>query len=731
MTDWLCRINPASIGSWFAFGFVPFLLLLKERMDFKKFFDGKEWGVLFRREDVTWTAFLLFFIVIVWCWVAGRTTLGAWLTPISYSEDTLLALANAKAYMDGDVHLVVLKLVQHLNSPFAANWNDWPIAEEFIYFSLGMLGRVFGIFAAANLLVLSCHLLAGWSFWLVSRLLGVGREYAFSGAIAYAFSHYLFARGLSHLTLSTYWHLPLACLVSWWVWDRQAMGFSSRRWSFSVGVSLIVGALNPYYAWMYIQFVGFALLKRLVCFERRAALEPLFLILATIGVFVLFNLDTFYYQIVNGGNPAAVSRSLAGLEIYGLKLPELFLPPSHRWDWLAGFAQANYYTPTFIKGELGSPYLGIFGISGFVTLVLFGLYCLFRAQSEKIPVEWWQVLWVVLYSLIGGVNLLVGSAGFVLFRGTNRYGIFILTIVLIYFVRFLTKHCAERGARAFALVLVPVILWDQLPMNSGADSMPVVSNAVAADRAFAERLESRTFPGAMVFQLPVMQYPEVPPVLGMKDYEHFRPYLFTKSLRYSYGTNKGRSDAAWQSEVAALPVNEMIARLERYGFAAVYLNKKGYSDGGASLIAAMSSAGRAVVAESEELIAFSLQPASRPVLPMSTSFGSGWSSPEVGHRWAESRKAEIVVLNPSKEELHGTLEVGLRGLQKQTIGVSVNGVVKDNVSLDGNEVTISMVLEFQPGANTILFSSDVTPAPPGNGDPRSLAFDVFGLKISY
>ena len=46
------------------------------------------------------------------------------------------------------------------------------------------------------------------------------------------------------------------------------------------------------------------------------------------------NVDTFYSNFVNGPNLKAVGRNLAALEVYGMKMPEFFLPPSgHRLEF--------------------------------------------------------------------------------------------------------------------------------------------------------------------------------------------------------------------------------------------------------------------------------------------------------------------------------------------------------------------------------------------------------------
>ena len=113
-----------------------------------------------------------------------------------------------------------------------------------------------------------------------------------------------------------------------------------------------------------------------------------------LAVFVVFNLDTFSYKASAGVNSGAFERNLAGLELYGLKLPELFLPAWHRWHYLTEFAQQKYYIQTLIKGEVGSGYLGIVGIIGLVWLVVHGLIELGRGTAGHIQTAWWQVIWV-------------------------------------------------------------------------------------------------------------------------------------------------------------------------------------------------------------------------------------------------------------------------------------------------------------------------------------------------
>ncbi|UUZ64980.1 hypothetical protein LP417_09805 [Polaromonas sp. P1-6] len=192
----------------------------------------------------------------------------------------------------------------------------------------------------------------------------------------------------------------------------------------------------------------------------------------------------------------------------------------------------------------------------------------------------WQVLWVLLFAIIGGINLLLGTFGLILFRGTNRYSILILTLVLLFLVRQLSRTCPGKLVLPVAFCMILLGLWDQLPPRVTSAQIQQMSEIVQSDTNFAKSLESKLSKGAMVFQLPVAAFPEVPPIFQMGDYEHFRPYLFTQNLHYSYGTNKGRGDADWQSEVAKLEPIDMVASLEKYGFNTILINRKGYEDRG-------------------------------------------------------------------------------------------------------------------------------------------------------
>jgi len=226
--------------------------------------------------------------------------------------------------------------------------------------------------------------------------------------------------------------------------------------------------------------------------------------------------------------------------------------------------------------------------------------------------EAWQVLWIVLCFSTGGLNTILGAFGFTLFRTGCRYSIVILAIALVYAAQRLTalqKAAAFRtdpetlriGAATAAIAAGLVILWDQVPQAPKPEFTAFLARQVEADRTFVTQMEAALPAGAMVFQLPIMEFPEAA-VSGVPPYDHFRPYLYSKQLRFSFGSMKGRPREQWQQAVqkqmlngAALnqqtqqiqfnqnSVGAAVDEIRKRGFTAIYVNRNGFPDHGKGL----------------------------------------------------------------------------------------------------------------------------------------------------
>jgi hypothetical protein len=222
--------------------------------------------------------------------------------------------------------------------------------------------------------------------------------------------------------------------------------------------------------------------------------------------------------------------------------------------------------------------------------------------------------------MVGGLNGLLGALGFSWFRGTNRYSIWILALVLLWSVGRVSRApwTRRRGWSVLAAVLVTgVALRDQFPRSGPATQVAAVGRTLASDRTFTRSLEATLPPEAMLFMLPVVDFPEGPRVRKATDYEHFRPYLFSTRLRYSYGSDKGRPREEWQRGMEELAPEAMAAALEGYGFAGLIVNRKAYEDGGDELRRALAASGRLEAWESpdRDFLFVRLQPQAAPRMP--------------------------------------------------------------------------------------------------------------------
>jgi phosphoglycerol transferase len=109
---------------------------------------------------------------------------------------------------------------------------------------------------------------------------------------------------------------------------------------------------------------------------------------------------------------------------------------------------------------------------------------------------------------------------------------------------------------------------------------------------------------AMIFQLPIIPFPEYPSVVNMTDYEHLKGYLHSSTLRWSYGGVKGR-DGDWQKSLSEDP-KLLVAELQQLHFQAIWINRNGYEDRGALLIEQLSSLGLNLVIKNPNLLVFGL-----------------------------------------------------------------------------------------------------------------------------
>ena len=548
--------------------------------------------------DLLRGAALALFTVLVWCTIMNRWSAEAWRTPLEYianpekSNDVLFYFAEVKAAVDGHYWPLIPKKVPELGAPFGADWGDYPVTEQVLIFATGLIARFVGIFAACNFMIMLAQVLAALSIYAVCRVLRCHWSWSFVAGVAYGFAPYAFAHGEHHLDLTFYWHLPLCLLVTRWLSVGEGLPMQGAKFLFAIAVGFVTGLQNQYYTFMFIQLAALGGLAQWVRRSWRAFLPALAVCVSSMLGFLVVSLDAIVFQFLHGRNPSAVVRNYGHMEFYALKLMDLFIPfQGHR---LFSALAEHYSAIVLVRGEMPrAGYLGLVGIAGLASLAITTFARLVRT-SAPMPLEAAQVLWIVLQATIGGLNAFLGVFGFYLFRATGRYSIFFLALALLFLVRQLSRLTKDRPILAMvgAAALVLVVIVDQTPPIVSRRQIEQTASAADSDRRFTKEIESSLPPGTMIFQLPTIEFPEDSSRAG---YDHFRPYLFSQHLRFSFGAVRGRARDEWVHTLNSVSAEKAIGILTRYGFAAIYVDRAQYQDQGDDLFTGFTKMGLPIV----------------------------------------------------------------------------------------------------------------------------------------
>jgi phosphoglycerol transferase len=365
-----------------------------------------------------------------------------------------------------------------------------------------------------------------------------------------------------------------------------------RQWLGAAGLCILAASSGIYYAFFFGFFLAVAGVA--ACIRARNAwhLANAVGLAAIVLIAVGANLSpTLVYQARAGRNPIVASRGISS-EIYGLKIVQLLLPrDGHRRLGFANWKDAyNLNAPMVNENRTAS--LGAVGSAGFLFLI--GYLVLGRRRESVLDDLAALNVCAVLLGTLGGFGALLMFVAIPQIRAYNRISVFIGFFSLVALaLLFDSAKRSLKGKHVWAALLtaagVCVIILGVFDQTAPAPVSEATRAAVAQDRAFCAHIEAALPVNAMVFQLPYVAFPESPSVVRMLDYDHFRMYLSSGRLRWSYGAMKGREGDRWQREVTSQAVPQMLKSLSEAGFDGVYINRNGYADNAARLEGAIQS----------------------------------------------------------------------------------------------------------------------------------------------
>lgn len=689
---------------------------------------------------------ILAIVFVVWGLAHDRLSPKSWSVPSEYVGDAAQMLTWIQAASEGHFVPFCSRTNPRLGAPYQANWDDYPMYEVVLISFLGLVARWFGLITAGAFGMVLSHLTSAISFYLCCRLLRFRREWAAAGSLLWSFTYYHTFRALGHLMLSYDYTVPLAMVCCWWLTAGRRIAPRGRFFWLCLGSGLVIGMGNPYNLNMWLQLLCWGMALRFLLFRRKADLAVGALVLAatTIG-FLLANLNTFWYQALHGGNQLALVREYKQLELYALKPVELLLPPpTHRITYLADVSR-RYAMAAWVHGEMFSPYLGVVAAASLMWMAgEFGLRLLnLRQLPRRLSLHAPQCLWVLLYATLGGGNCLLGLFGITYFRGSNRYSIFLSAIGLLFLVSrmsAITRRWSKLASYGLALGLAGLGLLDQLPPQPGTSAQQTAVSMVNNDRAFGQKLEAILPHGAMIFQLPVMNFIDANPIGECMPYEPVRPYLWTKTLRFSFGSIQGRTREDWQTQLALLPLEQSVPQLERYGFSALYINRKAFKDHNEATLRELAKLGKTRLIEDDarEQVCVLLDPSPNPTMPHSDDaaqvlYKSGWAfveiCPEGSWHWAHG-DAAVCFINDRKERCDFRVTCLTGSLSPRRLDIQFEGQTLWTQELAAKQfLPVDFRVSAQPGRNYLYFKTDRPPVVPADRQVVRFAQGVLNLQF--
>ena len=677
-----------------------------------------------------------------------------WSRPHWFEGDPLEVFARVKIAGEQPGHaLLHFNHIDRLGAPTGADWSAYPVPDRLVFVLTGWLSQAIGLIAAVNLVSAWILGLNAASFYLCARWLRCRAEWALTGALLFASSNYNVRWSIT-LSLSQVFVLPPLVLLCAHAARRGPVRDATRGWVVLAALlGLWLGLANPYLAYFAGVVAGGALVLTWLRRSPAARRQPLLVFLGCLlGCFLLAN-AAYLGPELSGATHAALVRSPGDLVVYALHPLEWLVPPAdHRWPVL-GRLGAAYQRARHGSGEFFYNYLGLLGLAGLAALLV-------SAGRDALARHWsrldaaWGLLWICVFALPLGLNRWLGAAGLDVFRAGTRIGVYALVWALFGVAGRLSRYTGRwprRVSVALALGLGLAAVWEEtLPFRGHAES----ADNLARWNAYTNlsRALDASMPYGMVFQLPVVPFPEAGRIEQMPDYEHFLPFLTSHRVSFSYGQLRPSPVLAWERYVSRLPALEMVRTLERAGFTALWVNPRGYPDNGEALLAALRATHRPAFqapAKADDIWVFHLEPVIVPVPPdfSDPRFNERWNehaadgAPLVlalrgwfpaeadgGNHWRWAKREAALGLWLDGPPTHATLRFKLGGPAANRVALRLGEKTLGLLAAGGqaHEVTV----ELQTGLNTLEWQLDGATFHPGGGDPRELGFMVENLSVS-
>ena len=712
----------------------------------------------FRNSPVVPYAVLVFTTVIIlfwqwWLWGIDPAI------PLNYWGDSIPAAIYAKGIIENGWYLVN----PFLGMPDQMELYDYPLPTNLPFLMIKLLSAIFDHYAVVlNLYVALCFVLSAVTAFFVLNIWTRHRLVAFIGSLLYAFQPYQIMRGWQgHIFLVSSFLVPFVVLIV----VKLAMGtpWTKQKLAGVFLVILLVSAGSIYYSFFTAYFLMMGGLYACIYHRKFRSGGLAVILIVTVLLCTALNLSpTLLTSIGEVKNTQATARESLEAEHLGLRISNLLLPTiNHRIPWVR--RTIDDYNKTFDSGESHMSSLGLLASAGFLFLLVFPF---FRKPGNtlqpQMPVLSFINFAAVILAVMGSLGSLIAYFVTEQLRGYNRISIFIaffsvtaITLLLDRLVsqKLIFKNRPLVGSIALVLFLA-VGLLDQTP--AAIPQLEKKKSFFSLDSEFIRTIESSLPEYSMIFQLPDSNFPGGQyPISSWEIHQAGKPYLHSRTLRWTYGAILGRGTDLWQKHVSLLPPSELVSTLIFAGFNGLYIDRNGFPDEADALRESLTAELKSNPIESKNgrQLFYSLVSRSRELKSQMTSAEWELNRAIVQSRlvveWADGFYAQehddsttwrwcgpdgtLILHNSKQSNLRARVKMQLASRDKLSpSGLKIDSPwFQDELQLDAVPKNFDRTFTVPPGSHTIQFSSKANVITTEE-DKRPLAFEVinFQLKVN-
>ena len=511
--------------------------------------------------------------------------------PAVYQRDALFFSVLAKALTEGTWNYHIARL----GAPFGMDMVDFPhgCTLDLVIIKI-LISITRNPFLSINLYWLLTIAMAGAFGALFFRSLQISHFASASFATLFAIIPSVFFRNISHLH-SVQFIVPAAAYLGVELARGRVFGIAGsnrssekrstprRIFLLSLAICAVIGLTFTYWGFFACIVVAVGSFIGLCRSGNRKIVLIALLYVAIIGtVSVAEKSGSLLYWYRNGYNRALWYKFPSEADSYALGIRQMLTPIPNHPLLLMRSIRDKIEAARFPNDDNESFFaaLGTIGVMGFVILICVAV----GTPRGRILGD---ARLRILSSFVVAFVLIAGAGGFGSlfnvfvvheFRAYVRISPFVALFSLAAVAIIVDAFLAGKKRYSQALLCGSLLIFGAFDQISLAPfgNRKQERQRFYEDRFFISQLESRVPAGTMVFQLPYEGFP-----YGGRERmlpgDQMRPYLHSKTLRWSWGAMSGRNNN-WTYVTANLPLDQLIQRIIFAGFGGLLIDRYGYKD---------------------------------------------------------------------------------------------------------------------------------------------------------